>query len=428
MSKVFVIDQNKKPLNPVHPGRARTLLSSGQAAVYRRYPFTIILKQVIEQPLVQSLRVKLDPGSKTTGIAVVNDTTGDVVFAAELQHRGNAIKSSLVDRRASRRSRRNRHTRYRAARFNNRTKPKGWLAPSLMSRVYNVETWVKRLQRLCPIDAISVELVRFDLQRMENPEISGFEYQQGTLQGYEVREYVLEKWNRQCVYCGKKDVPLEIEHIHPRAKGGTNRISNLTLACEPCNRAKGIKDVKEFLAKKPDILKRVLSQAKAPLKDAAAVNSTRWTLYERLQTIGLPIECGSGGMTKYNRITRELEKTHWLDAACVGKSTPEHLQIAGVRPLLIKAMGHGTRQMCQTDKYGFPKQHRQRHKHYFGFQTGDIARIIIPKGKYAGRYTGRITVRASGSFKCRVDGKDIACNHRYCTPLHRNDGYQYQLY
>jgi hypothetical protein len=140
-----------------------------------------------------------------------------------------------------------------------------------------------------------MELVKFDLQQMEHPEISGVQYQQGTLFGYETREYLLEKWNRQCTYCGAKNTPLQIEHIHPRANGGTNRVSNLCLACEPCNKTKGTQDIKVFLAKKPDLLKRLLAQAKAPLKDVAAVNSTRWLLFERLKALGLPVECGSGG-------------------------------------------------------------------------------------------------------------------------------------
>ncbi|HWS82886.1 MAG TPA: RRXRR domain-containing protein, partial [Ktedonobacteraceae bacterium] len=94
MSKVFVLDTNFRPLNPVHAGRARILLSSGKAAVYRRYPFTIVLKTAVETP-VDPLRVKIDPGSKTTGIAIVNDATGEVVFAAELSHQGEAIKKRL---------------------------------------------------------------------------------------------------------------------------------------------------------------------------------------------------------------------------------------------------------------------------------------------------------------------------------------------
>jgi 5-methylcytosine-specific restriction endonuclease McrA len=311
MSYVFVLDTNKQPLDPVHPGRARLLLKQGKAAVYRRYPFTLILKAAVEVPQGASLRIKIDPGSKTTGLAVVNDATGQVVFAAELTHRGQQIKKALDDRRAIRRSRRHRHTRYRAPRFRNRrNKQKGWLPPSLESRLSNITAWVDRLRRVCPITAISQELVRFDMQLMENPEISGIEYQQGTLVGYEVREYLLEKWNRTCTYCGKKDLPLQVEHIHPRAKGGTNRVSNLCLACETCNLAKGVRHIREFLANKPDLLKKILAQAKAPLKDAAAVNATRWKLFERLKATGLPIECGSGGLTKYNRSMRELEKSH----------------------------------------------------------------------------------------------------------------------
>lgn len=427
MSKIFVLDTNKQPLNPVHPGRARLLLTQGKAAVFKRYPFTIILKAAIEKPEVAPLRIKIDPGSKTTGLAIVNDATGEVVFAAELAHRGLAIKAALDDRRAVRHFRRQRKTRYRKARFLNRHRVEGWLPPSLESRIHNIITWVQRLRHLAPISAISQELVKFDLQQMDNPEISGVEYQQGELAGYEVKEYLLEKWQRKCAYCDIEDVPLQVEHIHPRANGGTNRVSNLCLACEKCNQAKGKQDVKVFLASKPEVLKRILAQAKAPLKDAAAVNTTRWALFHRLKMLGLPIECGSGGLTKFNRVSRGLDKAHWLDAACVGNSTPDVLIAANVKPLQIKAMGHGRRQMCQTDKYGFPKQHRQRHKRYFGFQTGDMVCVVIPEGKskYAGSYMARITVKASGTFKFRIGKQEIPCNHKYCTTVHRCDGYQY---
>ena len=218
-----------------------------------------------------------------------------------------------------RRSRRNRHTRYRRARFLNRTRTKGWLAPSLQHRVETTLTWVNKLIRFAPIGSIVQELVRFDLQQLENPEISGIEYQQGELAGYEVREYLLNKWDRKCAYCGVENVPLQIEHIHPKAKGGSNRISNLCLACEKCNLKKGTQDVEQFLAKKPDVLKCILAQAKRPLKDAAAVNSTRWALFNRLKETGLPVSTGSGGLTKFNRTRLKLPKTHWLDAACVGQ-------------------------------------------------------------------------------------------------------------
>ena len=129
-------------------------------------------------------------------------------------------------------------------------------------------------------------------------------------------------------------------------------MSNLCLACKSCNNEKGTQDIQVFLAKKPELLKRLLAQAKASLKDAAAVNSTRWVLYERLKAMGLPVECGSGGLTKFNRMTRELPKTHWLDAACVGTSTPALLKVKGIVPLLIKANGHGNRQMYRRSRAG----------------------------------------------------------------------------
>ena len=372
MQRVFVIDSEKRPMTPCRPKRARQLLNQGQAAVYRKFPFTIILKESKPDAVVKPLRVKIDAGSKKTGMSVVDDQSGEVVFASEIEHRGQKIKSDLESRRATRRSRRNRKTRYRQPRFLNRTKPKGWLAPSLMSRVFNIETWVRRLIKLVPVQAISSELVRFDLQKMQNSEVSGIEYQQGTLFQYETREYLLEKWNRTCAYCGAKDTPLEVEHIVPKSSGGSNRVSNLCITCVPCNQKKGNLPIEEFLKKKPEVLKKIKAQAKAPLKDASAVNSTRWALFNRLKSFGLPLESGSGGLTKFNRKQRDLEK-HWLDASCVGVSTPDKLDIRGIKPLPIKAIGHGSRQMCRVDKFEFPRsQSKTRQKFIHGFKTGDL--------------------------------------------------------
>jgi 5-methylcytosine-specific restriction endonuclease McrA len=427
MSHVFVVDQKRRPLNPVHPGQARMLLSQGKAAVLKRFPFTLILKTEREQPHVQPLRIKLDPGSKTTGLAIVNDASGEVVFAAEITHRGQAIKAALDDRRAARRSRRQRKTRYRKARFANRRRKAGWISPSLKSRVANVVAWVKRLRTVCNLAAISMELVKFDLQKREHPEITGTQYQQGTLQGYEIREYLLHKWNRKCAYCDAKDKPLQVEHIFPRANGGTNRVSNLCLACEPCNKAKGTLAIEVFMAKKPDVLKRILDQAKTPLKDAAAVNTTRWLLFEHLKALGLPVECGSGGLTAYNRTLRELPKEHWIDACCVGKSTPEHVLVKDMIPLLIRAEGHGRRQMCLMSKHGFPRTGPKQAKSIQGFQTGNIVRAVVKKGKKIGTYTGRIAVRSSGYFNITTKQATIqGIKYADCQSVHRSDGYSYQ--
>jgi hypothetical protein len=222
-------------------------------------------------------------------------------------------------------------------------------------------------------------------------------------------------------------VPLQIEHIQSRAKGGSNRVSNLALACEACNRAKGTQDIHVFLAHKPAVLSCILAQAKAPLKDTAAVNATRWTLYERLKALGLPIECSSGGLTKYNRSTRHLPKEHWLDAACVGKSTPEQLEVRGVLPLCIKATGRQHRQMCLMDKYGFPRTKAKRRSTKHAFRTGDIVRAVVPAHlKQAGTHVGRMAAKASGAFTITTTtGLVTDIGHRYCTCLQRADGYSY---
>lgn len=427
MSKVFVLDTNKQPLNPVHPGQARLLLKQGKAAVYRRYPFSIILKRAIEQPILHPLRVKVDPGSQTTGIALLNDTTREVLWAAELSHRGDQIKQQLDKRRAARRSRRQRKTRYRPPRFQNRRKRERKLPPSLESRVCNMLTWVRRLLHLCPVAALSQELVKFDLQQMQQPDISGVEYQQGSLFGFEVREYIFLKWRHRCAYCDANSVPLELDHVHPRSQGGSNRVSNLVAACTACNQRKRNQDVREFLKDDPTRLTRILAQLKTPLRDATAINTTRWVLYERLTTMGLPVECGSGSLTKYNRVTRDLDKTHWLDAVCVGKSTPQHLVIKDIMPLYIIATGHGSRQMCRMNKYGFPRTGPKQHKRVKGFQTGDLVRAVVTNGSKQGTYTGKVAVRTRGSFNITTaQGVVTDISHRFCTLIARADGYTYQ--
>ncbi|MEK0180834.1 HNH endonuclease, partial [Microcoleus anatoxicus] len=231
------------------------------------------------------------------------------------------------------------------------------------------------------------------------------------------------KWERRCAYCSIGNVHLQVEHIHPKAKGGTNRISNLCLACEKCNQKKGTQDVKQFLVKKPDILKHIFAQAKRPLKDAAAVNSTRWALFSRLKETLLPVLTGSGGLTKFNRTRLQLPKTHWLDAACVGQI--ESLFVLTSKPLLIKATGHGTRQMCRTDKFGFPSRYVPRNKFVRGFQTGDIAKAVVTSGKKIGEYVGRVAVRTTGSFNISASELVQGISYKYCKIVHKKDGYSY---
>ena len=432
---VFVLGSTKLPLMPCSEKRARKLLTVKRAIIHRLYPFTIRLKDRVTGNL-QPVRVKLDPGSKQTGIAVareeevVDETTGEVkrrlhtLALLQLNHRGTAISEALKSRAAHRRQRRARFTRYREARFNNRPKSKGWLAPSLMHRVHTCIAWVRKIRSVCPITSIAQELVRFDMQKLESPDIEGAQYQQGELAGFEVREYLLNKWNRACAYCGAKNQSLQIEHIHPKSKGGTDKVSNLTLACQPCNQAKGVQSIETFLVKKPEMLKKILAQAKRPLKDAAAVNSTRWRLYNELTTTRIPVQVGTGGQTKWNRIRLGIPKEHALDAACVGHV--DELLNWKAPTLMVKCVGRGRYGRTLVDKHGFPRAYLLKKKQVFGFQTGDMVKATVPKGKYQGEWRGRIAVRASGSFSLNCEGAVLGgVSYRHLSLVQKADGYGY---
>jgi len=434
---VFVLDKHKTPLMPTSPRRARQLLRDGRARVAKLQPFTIrLVDRLVTDSQVDGVVVKLDPGSRFTGLAVARvDTAGAThgLFAVEIAHRGQQISKNLKARAARRRGRRSRNLRYRAPRFNNRVKPKGWLAPSLRHRVTSTTTWVTRLQNIAPVAAASMELVRFDMQKLVNPEIAGVGYQQGTLAGFEVREYLLAKWHRRCAYCyasgiGFDSVPLNIDHIHPRARGGSNRVSNLTLACIPCNQTKDARDVAEFVTDSTR-LARITAHAKLPLADAAAVSSTRWALRQTLTELGMPVTTGSGGRTKWNRTQSGLPKSHTLDALCVGDIAD--VASAPSTVLMARSTGRGTYARTRSDKHGFPRLRLTRQKRHFGFATGDHVRAVVPTGAKAGTYVGRVAVRASGSFNVttiRPDGNTVtvqSISHRHFRLLNRADGWGY---
>ncbi|WP_204018024.1 RNA-guided endonuclease IscB [Sphaerimonospora thailandensis] len=425
---MFVLDSRGQPLDPCHPARARRLLASGRAVVARHTPFVIRLRdRAAADSTVTGVEVGVDPGSKRTGIAVFTERDGcrTGMYGIQLDHRGGQIRDKLSARAAYRRRRRSANLRYRAPRFDKRTKPQGWLAPSLRHRVETTMSWVARLSRWAPVRAVHMERVAFDTHAMSaGKPLQGAEYQQGTLHGYEVREYLLAKWNRTCAYCGASGVPLNIDHIHPRSRGGSDRVSNLALSCVPCNQAKNATAVEIFLADRPKTLARVLAQAKAPLRDAAAVNATRWALWRALTATGLPVAVGSGGRTKWNRSRTGAPKSHALDALHVG-----HLEQVTAWPgrvLVATATGRGSYARTRTDRYGFPRLRLPRVKAVRGFQTGDLVRANVPTGKKAGVHTGRVAVRTTGSFNITTrHGTVQGIGHRHVRLLQRADGYGY---
>ena len=463
--RVFVLDKHGHPLMPCHPARARKLLTSGRARVHRLVPFVVrLVDRTVTQSEVPGVEVGIDPGSKFTGVSVfrVDEKQHRHGLASvEVEHRGHLIHKKMGQRSSYRRRRRTANLRYRQPRWANRSPDactncgqnarhgsrycqpcastrsfvdnghrRHRLAPSLQHRVDSTMSMVSRLRRWTPVTAIHVELVRFDMQKMENPEISGVEYQQGTLEGYEVREYLLAKWGHRCAYCevsgvGSGSVPLNIDHIRAKARGGTNRVSNLALACVPCNQAKDARSVEEFLAGDPKRLRRILAQAKAPLKDAAAMNTTRWALWRELVATDLPVFTVSGGRTKWNRSRFGLPKSHTLDALCVGETdgAASYPQMV----LAIKATGRGAYARTRPDKYGFPRLHLPRTKVHHGFATGDHVRAVVPTGKHAGTHVGRVAVRSSGKFNIKTKGDTVqGIRYRHCTLLQRGDGWGYE--
>jgi 5-methylcytosine-specific restriction endonuclease McrA len=284
-------------------------------------------------------------------------------------------------------------------------------------------SWVDRIARWAPVRAAHVESVAFDTHAISaGRPLEGAEYQHGTLHGYEVREYLLAKFGRTCIYCGATDTPLNIDHVHPRSKGGSDRVSNLVLACISCNQAKGNLPVEEFA---PAVAAQIKARAKAPLRDAAAVQSTRRALRRALDLRG-PTHVASGGRTKWNRTRNCLPKSHTLDALSVGKLDIITETVTTV--LVGRCTGRGGYSRTRTDKYGFPRTRLPRQKRFFGFATGDLVRAVVPSGKYAGTHTGRVVVRASGSFSIRTTSGLYVARHKYFRLLQQADGYSYAIH
>lgn len=450
MQRVFVLDNKKDPLMPCTPARARILLTKKQASVFKYFPFTIILHNR-KGGKTQPIQAKFDQGSKTTGMALVAEfkTGNTVVFAANIEHKGHLVVERLINRSANRRFRRSRKTRYRKPKWTNamskvqlahiNQRPKGWFAPSIRSRLDNITNISKKLIKLTPIKNFSVENVRFDTQLMNNPNISGVEYQQGTLFEKEVKEYLLYLYKHRCAYCHglSNDPILEKEHIIPRSKKGSNKIDNLSLACHTCNKEKDNYLPNEWLKilakskSKINITRfnnfsKISKGLKPSLRDAALMNIIRFKLVENLNQFNLPIELGSGGLTKHNRTNQNFPKDHWIDAACIGKSGTNIIIPSNLIPLNIKAIGRGSRQMCRVDKFGFPRTKPKTKNDVYGFKTGDLVKSIVLKGKKQGTYQGRVAVRETGNFNISTkNGVVQGISYISCRLLQKNDGYQY---
>jgi 5-methylcytosine-specific restriction endonuclease McrA len=336
---------------PTTARRARLLLKDGKATVKERCPFTIQLTYATGEN-TQPIKLGVDIGYKNLGFSAKTDMLEVISGTMTLRQ---DVSKKIDEKHSYRRTRRGR-LGYRPPRFNNRKRPESWLAPSIQHRYDSHIRLVNKIKTLLPITFTKIEVANLDAQKMQNPEITGVEYQQGELQGYEVREYLLDKWGRKCGYCGKKGVPLQVEHIVPKNRGGTDRVSNLTLACKTCNLKKGNKTAEEFGY--PHIQK----QAKKTLKATACLNNIRWKIVDQLGA-----EHTYGYVTKYERNKLGLEKSHINDAFVIAGGTDQER----CRPYQVIQVRRNNRSI-QTNRKGFKPSIR---RHRYQLQPHDLVKF-----------------------------------------------------
>jgi len=306
LAMVYVLNKDGQALMPTSRyGKVRRLLKSDKAKVVKRCPFTIQL-MYDSTNYTQDITLGVDSGSKHIGLSAT--TKEKVLFEADVELR-NDIVDLLSTRRELRRSRRNRKTRYRKPRFNNRKRSDKWLAPSIHNKINTHLTMVNKVHKILPISNIIVEVASFDIQKIKNPNIKGVGYQQGEqLDFWNVREYVLSRDGHVCQCCkGKsKDKILNVHHIESRKTGG-NAPNNLITLCETCH-----KEFHQGKIELPKIIKRGMK-----FNDAIFMGVMRWAFYNKLKEQYSDVKLTFGYIAKNTRIENKLPKAHYIDARCI---------------------------------------------------------------------------------------------------------------
>ena len=393
---VYVLNKNGQPLMPTSRcGKVKHLLNKGLAKVIRRCPFTIQLLYD-NNNYTQPISLGIDAGSKVIGVSATTKTKE--VYAAEVELR-NDIVDLISIKRELRRSRRNRKTRYRKPRFNNRKNKKdGWLAPSVQHKINTHIKVVNDVCKILPITKITVEVASFDIQKIKNPDIEGIEYQQGEqMDFWNTREYVLFRDNHNCQCCkGKnKDAHLNVHHIESRKVGG-DAPNNLITLCETCHKAyhQGKIDL-------PKHIKRDMS-----FRDAAFMSIMRWEFYNQLKVKYSDIVFMTFGyITKNTRIANHFTKMHCIDARCISGN-------ANVIPLDYyyqqkKVRNHNRSLHKRTILKGNIRKSNQAPKYVYGYQLFD-------KVSYNGIECYIFGRRSSGYFDLRfLDGTKVSAGVNY---------------
>lgn len=386
---------------PTTPRKARVLLRDGRAKVVKRTPFTIQLKYATGENR-QEITLGVDAGSKTIGLSA--STEDEELYSAEVQIR-NDIVDLLSTRRQNRRTRRNR-LRYRPARFDNRKKDKGWLAPSIQNKIGAHLSVVENIRKILPISKIVVEVASFDIQKIKNPDIESKEYQQGEQLGFwNVREYVLFRDGHKCHgKKGCKNQILNVHHIESRKTGGDSP-GNLITLCEECHKAYHNGMLKLNLKRQPSF------------RDAAFMGIMRWAFYNKLNELYPNVSLTYGYITKNTRIRNDLPKEHRIDALCIAGHPQAKLNDDWYA---IKKFRRHNRQIHKANFLkGGKKKLNQAPYEVCGFRLFD-------KVRYNGQECFVFGRRSSGYFDLRtLDGAKIhaSASHKKIALLEKSSGY-----
>ena len=415
---VPVFSSDGQPLMPTHPAKARKLLQKGRAVPHHvKGLFDIrLVDRTREQSSVQDVAINIDPGSQTTGITVVaDDENGQrtVLAALEIKHRAFTIKATLTKRRSFRRNRRAR-LHFRAPRFDNR-RHKQTLPPSVDSLRIDTMHVVSILRQMFPISSIRLERNKFDPQLMMNPDINEVEYQRGTLFCWQVRAYILDRDGSRCVYCRRRHVRLELDHVRPRANG-SNRVDNLVTCCRDCNVRKDNQPIEQFLADQPELLKRILERTqRSALASAAHMNAVLPALIRDLHATGLPLQLTDAASVSWTRQQLNVRKTHCYDAALPGRDFHTIASLPS-KVLALRPVNGRSRQKANVDRHGTPvgrpfrnqqrlpqhlrqrnpaAGHSDRHQRYGHLNISTSDTIVL--NHKAGQSIGRAVIKARGT-------------------------------
>lgn len=377
---VYVLNQNGQPLMPTSRcGKVKRLLKQKKAKVISRCPFTIQLLYDITS-FTQHITLGVDPGSKTIGLSATTETK--ILYESEVTLRNDIVKL-ISERKELRQSRRNRKTRYRPPRFQNRKKYKktNWLPPSVKQKIQSHLQIIYKIHQILPVNKIIIEIANFDIQKIKNPDIKNQDYCHGEQYGFEnVKAYVFWRNNYTCQYCKRKSkgLKLNIHHIESRKTGG-NAPNNLTTLCEQCHEKyhKGLITLTKSIKRSHKF------------NDTTFMNILNNRLYQELQNIYPDVSVTYGYITKSLRKEHNLPKGHYVDARIIsGNAFTKENKILYVCKKI----------RCHDRKLHKSKPNRkgirinwQLPYHTYGFRQYD--KVLY--GKQEGFITGR---RKTGTF------------------------------